>query len=150
MRHINLPVLIFSAASQVGPLLCLATQPSTWLEKSPAFYDFLYQLILLLWPTWPIAVIEVNTGRVIAGLIAASANALLFALLGAIVGLLSHRRFATLAIFVSVCFVVAWYSGLTSGGLSGINGYSLALALFIYAALFLAVNRAVTQNCAAS
>jgi hypothetical protein len=136
MPRISQSILIFVAASQIGPLLCLITQLPGWLKKSPATYDFLYQLIQMLWPAWPIAVIEVNTGPAIAGITAAAANALPFACVGGVMGLLGNRRATIFALFLSVGFVIAWHSSWASGGLSEINTYALTLALIIYAAPF--------------
>jgi hypothetical protein len=131
MRRVARPVLIFSVAALVGPLLRLVTWPPSQFMDAPGVFDFLYQLILLLWPAQPIAVIEVNTGPVIAAATAVGANVLLFAVVGVIVGALGSRRVALLVIFIGVSFAVVW----ASGSPAEINLASLTVAIVLYAVL---------------
>ena len=141
MRHIALSALIFGVAALVGPLLRLVTWPPSQFMGTPEVFDFLYELILLLWPAQPIAVMEVNTGPVIAAASAVGANVLLFTLVGLIVGALGSRRVALLAIFICVSFAIVWVSVRASGDLAGINVASLLVALLLYAVLFWGIDR---------
>ena len=146
MRRIALTALIFGVAALVGPLLRLVTWPPQQFMGTADVFDFLYQLILLLWPAQPLAMMEVNTGPVVALAAAVGANVFLFTLVGLIVGALGSRRVALFATFICVSFALVWISVWASGDLIGIDVAALTVALLLYAVLFWAIDRLIQAS----
>jgi hypothetical protein len=104
---------------------------------SSSIGDFVYNLVLLLWPAQPLVVIEVNTGRFAAAIVSVGANLLLFSVVGATVGILAGKSVALVGVYVFVCamaFALArWASGLP---FMYLEVSALAVALFLYAVPF--------------
>ena len=143
MRAIVLSTLVFVAGALVGPLLRLATwPPSKFMEGALLpIGDFIYYLVLLLWPAQLLAVIEVSTGRVVAGVVAVRVNILLFSLVGVVAGILAKWRLALLALYLFTCVMVLCFAVWAVGSLADTNIYSLMVALLLYAIPFWVITR---------
>jgi len=137
--------LIFTAMAFMGPLLRLATWPPSRFEKatSSAVENFVYDLVLYLWPTQPLAVIESNASRALAGLVAVGGNVLLFLVLGLLVGAASKRRGALTFVYAAVCgfliLIGLWGSGYD---IEHLAWFPLITAMVLYAVPFWLVHRA--------
>ena len=144
MRVPAVSTLIFIASAFVGPLIRLATWPPSKFEQGSflSIGDFVYDLVLLLWPTQPLAVIEVNTGSWVAIVVSVAANILLFGLLGVVAGFSAKQRLGLLALYVVVCALVLllalWGAGFSFAYL---NVVALLVALLLYAVPFWATDR---------
>lgn len=132
-------VLIFMAAGLVGPLLRWATWPP---GTSTGMADFLYSLVLLLWPAQPVSVIEASTGTLIAIAISVGANVLLFGVLGVLVGVFASKGAALVVLYVgalaSLVALTVWAFGLS---FTSFPVLALIGAAALYAVPFFAVFR---------
>jgi hypothetical protein len=140
---LGLTTLLFALMGFVGPYIRWLTWPQSALEQwtSPAFSDFVYELVLLLWPTLPLAVIEVNTGSVVAGLVAVGANVVLFAIVGALANLFRGRiglPMLYLLLVLLVFLYALWGSGFSFAYL---NRSALGVALLLYVIPFVLTDR---------
>lgn len=139
---------IFSAAALVGPLIRLAI----WPPSDPGgtislhFERFLYDFILLIWPTQPLAVMEESVGTFAAAAVAVGANVILFALAGIGIGAAGRRRSGLVASYGLVCALVIaselWGAGSDP---EFVNLTALLLALGFYAIPFWGIARAVPR-----
>lgn len=145
MNSILRSTVVFAGAGLLGPLVRFATWPAsrfdTLVPKSVS--NFLYDFVLLLWPTQPMAVVEVSIGRVAAVALAIVANLLLFAVLGAMVGTQARTRARLIAGYAVVCglifYIDLWGAGFS---LAYLNVFALVVALILYAIPFWVVMRA--------
>ena len=132
-------ILVFRAVGLLGPLIRFAAWPpstvNSWASKSVS--NFLYDFIVLLWPTQPMAVVETSVGNVAAAALAISANILLFAILGAVVGTIGATRARLMSAYVVVCGLILLFD-LWEAGFSWayLNGLALLIALLLYAVPF--------------
>ena len=135
--------LVFSAAGLLGPLVRFAAWPPSRAPKSVG--NFLYDFVLLLWPTQPMAVVEVNVGSVAAAALAITANLIVFAILGAAVGMIGGTRTRAMVAYLAVCGLIflfdLWGAGFS---LAYLNVLALVAALLLYAVPFWVVMRAST------
>lgn len=143
MRTVMRSAAIFLAAGLAGPLIrWIVPVVPTGPDLSSLIGDFVYSVVLLLWPAQLLAVVEVNTGRLIAAVISVGANVALFAVVGAITGICSRRPIGIVSIYlvVSVMVVVlaVWASGIP---LNFIEASAIVCALVLYAIPFLIVFR---------
>lgn len=131
--------IVFAGAGLVGPLFRFAAWPPSQfdvlLPKSVS--NFLYDFVLLLWPTQPMAAVEVNIGRTAAAALAVATNLLLFAALGVAVGTLARTRARLITGYAIVCGLI-FYFDLWGAGFSFayLNVFALAVALLLYAVPF--------------
>lgn len=142
---LGLTTLLFALMGFVGPCIRWLTWPPSAFEQwtSTAFSGFVYDLVLLLWPTQPLAVIEVNTGSVVAGLVAVGANVALFAVVGALANLFRGRIGLPMLylLVVLLAFLYAlWGSGFSFAYL---NMSALLVALLFYVIPFVLTDRFV-------
>jgi hypothetical protein len=109
-----------------------------------AVNNFIYDLVFLLWPMQSLAVMEVNTGRTVAVVVAVAANILLFGIIGLAVGISASRHFGFVVAYLLVCVLVSilalWGAGFSFAHL---NAFALIAALVVYGATFWATARAV-------
>jgi hypothetical protein len=140
MRKLLLSVTIFAASAFAGPLIRFATWPPSKLGHESSIRDHIYDLVLLLWPTQPLAVIEVNVGTFLAVAISIGANILLFAVAGVIAGISSGQPVRLFAFYVAVCVVLVilalWNAGFS---IASLNIIALSIAFVLYALPFWAV-----------
>jgi hypothetical protein len=103
--------------------------------------SFLYDFVLLLWPTQPMAM--ANLGRGAAAALSVGANLLLFTALGVVVGILGRTCTRTIVGYIVVCGLIFWFD-LWGAGFSFeyLNLLALEGALFVYAIPFWVVMRA--------
>ena len=138
---------IFTAASLVGPLLVLCLWPlSRFNQAFPELENFVYDLIFLLWPAQPLAVIESNSGTFVAATVAVVANILMFAV-PALLKRIILQRWWQLTVYSLTCgfilLLAFWASGFNY---RFINGLALLSALVFYTALFLICSYCERQN----
>jgi hypothetical protein len=143
VRTLAITAMLFVAASLVGPVIFWAGLPNQFdAGTSSSFGTFASDLVFLIWPTQPLAVIEVNTGQFLAASVAVGANVLLFAALGVLAERMARRKFGLhLLYLVTACSVVLlalWGAGFDNAHL---NMRALAIALMFYATPFLVMAR---------
>ena len=136
-------IFVFSTFAIVGPLIRAATWPPSifWSDTSSPIYDFIYDLVLYLWPTQMLAVIEVNSGFLAAIVLSVGANILLFALIGTVAGFLARSRQALFILYVAVCVAVAFLALWSAGSIEHINLISFGIVLLLYALPFWLASR---------
>jgi hypothetical protein len=136
--------VVFAGVGLLGPLVRFATWPPSRFDSlvPKSISNFLNDFVVLLWPTQPMAVVEVNIGKVAAAALAIGANLLLFAALGATVGTFGRTRTRLIGGYVVVCGLV-FYFDLWEAGFSFayLNLFALAVALLLYAVPFRVVMR---------
>ena len=142
MRTVAGSILIFVASGLVGPLLRWATWPPSHAPQGSGFSfdDFIYDLVLFLWPTQPLAVMEVTIGSFAAITLSVGANTLLFGIVGALAAVIARQRGKLLGLYLAACIVV-FLLALWSAGFSVafLDVDALAVAFLLYAAPFLAI-----------
>jgi len=139
MRTIIWSILIFVASSFAGPLVRWATWPP---KATGGFADFMYDLVLLLWPTQPLTVVEASAGTFAAIVLSVGANALLFGVVGALAGILGSKRAALLALYMAACAMLIAFALWGFGfPMTYSNAGALVAVAFLYALLFFAVFR---------
>ena len=114
-----------------------------WLTWPPgpssagALSDLTYDLVLLIWPTQPLAVIEASAGTNLAILFSVLANIAVFALLGLLAGALAKTAIQLSSVYLAVCVMIivmaVWSIGL---GFSYVDMIALVVALVLYAVPF--------------
>jgi hypothetical protein len=130
-----LPVLIFGLMGFLGPIIRWLTWPPTInnSQMSTEFESLIYNLVLFLWPTQPLSIIEKSTGHLIAGLLTISVNVALFAIIGTIAGLASKIRFGLTAFFIILMVMIFLFSLWIAGfNVLNINKLSIVIAIFFY------------------
>jgi hypothetical protein len=138
MRIARFGLLVFVVMALVGPLIRLLTWPSSRVGGvlSEGVGTFIYELVLLLWPTQPLAVMEVTIGQVAAIGLAIGANVALFALLG-LATVAALRRDLLKVMYIAVCVVVVicavWWAGFS---VSEVHWFAVVSALALYAVPF--------------
>ena len=145
MNRVLKSTAVFAGAGLLGPLVVYATWPvsrfNTLVPKSVS--NFRYDFVFLLWPTQPMAVVEVSIGRLAAAALAIGANLLLFAALGAAVGTLARTRTRLIAGYAVVCGLIFYFDLWGAGfSLAYLNVFALVVALILYAIPFWVVMRA--------
>lgn len=134
MRGLTNSVIIFMVGALAGPLINWATSPP---YRWPSVGGFSVYLVLLLWPTQPLGVIEYSSGTLVATLVTVGANVIFFGLIGLAVGAALSRTIAFLGIYLLVAaliFLLAlWASGFD---LHQVDAVALVAALGFYAFLF--------------
>lgn len=149
MRALAVSTLIFVASALAGPLIRLAAWPPSKVEQGLILpvRDFIYDLVLLLWPTQPLAVIEVSIGSLLAIAVSVGANVLLFAAAGVVAGISARHPRRLLALYLVVCIMVLilalWSAGFS---FAYVNIIALLVAFFLYAVPFWAVFRLSATN----
>lgn len=134
-------------AALVGPALALIAS-LTKLDTldgslgSSALSEFVYGLVLFVWPFQPLGVMEAVVGWIGAAVITVSANVLLFMVIGWL-GFRFRQQPAILTILwgavVAPLVLVAWWA--SGYDANFVNIPSLAVAALFYGALILVVSR---------
>jgi hypothetical protein len=134
---------IFLTAGLVGPLIrWVVPVTPTGSDIRPSIGDFVYNLVLLLWPAQPLAVIEVNTGKLVAAIMSVGANLLLFGLVGVVAGFCARKPGGLGLIYLTVCaMVVALALWAFGRPFTSAEASALASSLVLYAFLFIVVFR---------
>ena len=136
MSTLSFAGLLFAVAGLAGPALRLVTWPPSRPE------GFVYDLVLYLWPTQPLAVIEATSGKLLALLLSVGGNVLLFTVVGLLAGAAAKHPLTVLALYAAwsavLLLVGLWGAGFEKGYLSV---YPLAVALLLYALPFWIVFR---------
>lgn len=138
--------LIFAIAGLFGPAIRLITWPPSKFASgsSPSFSEFIYQLVFLLWPAQPLAVMEANMDRALALSLAVGTNVFLFSIAGVAAALVARRRFSFAILYLAVCGLVLllamWGAGFS---FAHVNMLALITALLLYAVPFWAMARSV-------
>lgn len=137
MRAIIPSGLLFVGVGFLGPLVHWASWPPN--NTSPSA-NFIYDVTLLSWPMQPLAVMEVSMGGHFALAIAVATNVLLFAVLGALAGILSKKKGLLFALYIVVCAITVLFALWAFGTpLSYSNVSALVSVALLYALLFFAV-----------
>jgi len=141
MRIVSQSLVIFALSGLAGPLLRWATWPPSPTSKGP-LGNLVYDLVLLLWPTQPLAVLEASMGSPAAIALSVTANVVLFGVIGILAGALARNVIGLSSVYVAVCVlvlvVVFWSVGVT---LSYLNLIALVVALVLYAVPFILVSQ---------
>lgn len=141
------PLLVSAVAALVGPVLALLgslTKLDSLDESlgSNALSEFVYGIVLLVWPFQPLGVLEAVVGWIGAAVITVGANILLFTLIGWL-GFRFRQQPVLLAILwgavVIPLTVVAWWA--SGNDAHFVNIPSLAVAALFYGALVWVVSR---------
>jgi len=133
MKPLFLPWLVFTCGAFVGPsLVPIMLSFPTFSSANNLIAD----VVLFLWPMQPIAVMEASIGTFWAVFIAVSANVLVFAILGIIVVLSTHRKTAFLAGSGTLFFLIIWFGYWLAGSdVTHIKIRPVATAVGLYGAL---------------
>jgi len=125
----------------VGPIIrWLAWPPGSIFDE--AREQFIYNFLVLVWPVWRLAAVEVNVGFFMAGVHAVGGNFLVFAILGAVIATASRSgRSLTITYVVTVFVVTVWAVFMTRFGYGLISFVSYAVAIGFYSIPFLVVAR---------
>ena len=143
-RCVAITAAIFALWALAGPLLRLATWPPTLPTpgSSESGGDFVYDLVLLLWPTQPLAVIESSVGMTMGMAIAVLANVVLLGVLGALIGTTAKHLSLLIAAYACVAVLVAFLAFFGAGfSPSHVNVGALIVALLLYMIPFFATGR---------
>lgn len=144
LRRVFRSTAMFAAAGLAGPLLRYVTWPPFDPESLWAPWDmFIYELVLLVWPTQPLAACDPTPGTFGGVLLpVVGANVLLFAVLGALVSPLARRGAWTLLSYAAVCGLITWYGLLWTGfNAAYLHVPALLVALAFYGLLFWLLHR---------
>jgi len=143
-------VPVFAAAGLAGPLIRLVTWPPSSFEEvtSKATENFVYDLVLYLWPTQPVVgAYESTIGSGPAIILSVGENVVFFALLGLAVGAVAQWRAGLFLAFAGLCGIVAmiamWGSGFS---LAHVNWAPLLVSLVLYAIPVLLVRNALSKR----
>lgn len=133
MKFLFLPWLVFTCGAFIGPsLVPIMLSFPTFSSAN----NFIADVVLFLWPMWPIAVMEASIGTFWAVFIAVSANVLVFAVLGIVVVLSTHRKTAFLVVSVTLFFLMMWFGYWLAGSdAAHIKIRPLATAIGMHGAL---------------
>jgi hypothetical protein len=96
--------------------------------------EFVYLLVILLWPTQPLAVMEVNVGTPVAITYAILANMLLFGVLGLLGGITASSRLGRILLYCVIATLITLYL-FHGAGTSSVSILALLVALCYYALL---------------
>lgn len=144
MNRMLKSLLVFAGAGLLGPLVRFAIWPPSRFNAlfPKSISNFLYDFILLLWPTQPMAAAEVNIGRASAAALAIGANLLLFSILGIVVGALARTPGRLITAYVLVCILLFLWAFWGAGfSFAHLGSFALIVALLLYAVPFLVVMR---------
>lgn len=153
MRKVISPIAMFSIMGLIGPLISFIILPIFKPTKviSTVMYYFIYDLVILLWPSWFLAIQEISIGRPMALILAISTNIFLFSIIGLIVAIILRvidRK--NVAIYGSCIFVwvlvILWSLWGAGFNVSHINGYVLVIALSFYAIPFCIIKKQWRNN----
>lgn len=145
MSRVLKSLLVFAGAGLLGPLVRFSTWPPSRFNAlfPKSISNFLYDFILLLWPTQPMAAAEANIGRASAAALAIGANLILFAVIGVIVGLAARSSGQLAVAYAVVCVLLfAWEFWGAGFSFAHLGVLALAVALLVYAIPFWIVMRA--------
>jgi hypothetical protein len=133
-------VAMFAVVGLFGPVFRLVL---FWpVDSFPAIY-VVQSITLLVWPAQVFGVMETSLGTVQAGVLAISANLLLFTAIGAIAALVARRRSLLWVVqSVVLALVVMW--AYTWRGFDA--WWALLMALIIYSLPFAVVRRTGTAG----
>jgi hypothetical protein len=140
---------VFALWALAGPLLRLATWPPSLPKPagSESGGDFLYDLLLLLWPTQPLAVIEASVGTVMGVVIAILANVVLFAVIGMLIGTTATHRPRLIAMYVGVAALLTLLASFAAGfSASHVSVGALIVAILLYMIPFIVTMRIVRER----
>lgn len=136
-------IVVFAVCALIGPSLRLMNWPPSLpsSDSTEVGGDFLYDLILLLWPAQPLATIEANVGTSAGTLIAVIANITLFIIVGLIAGILAKYRLALFTLYACLVGLLIFLSLPESGSsISYTNFSALIVAIIIYTIPFVVIN----------
>jgi hypothetical protein len=131
----------FIVVGLLGPLIRLLTWPPA--GTGSAQEDFIYDIVLLLWPAQPVALGAAGTAGWVSVIMAASLNVLAFGCVGVTAIALGARRLALLLTYAFTCgliysWAVLW--GLKTNG-SYLSRLAIVIALAAYAVPFCITNQ---------
>jgi hypothetical protein len=99
-------------------------------------------VVFLLWPAQPVAVIEITVGRLMATVVAVGVNVAIFAIVGMAAGFWATRRPRLLALLVAILGLLLWLALWGAGfDWSYMSVRALACAFLLQAVLFWAADR---------
>jgi hypothetical protein len=103
---------------------------------------FVADLVSLMWPARPLAVIEASSGRAVAGAVAIAVNVGVFSVVGFLARMLAAHRKALVGLFVAVAACTTALELLWAGyDWRYVRFLALVTVLLLQAALFVAASR---------
>ena len=140
------PIFIFLGGGVAGPLLRWATWHPGRVGDGTGFSisDFLYSLVLLLWPTQPLGVMEASLGRHMAVVVTVGANLIVFGVAGVIVAIAARRLPLLIAIYILICLMLSAFAFWIAG--NQIDVVALLVAFALYGLLFLVAFRVTRER----
>jgi hypothetical protein len=139
MKASSAPILIFLACGLAGPILRWATWPPTSTSSGSSSADFVYELVLLLWPTQPLAVLEAVIGSFAAITLSVGANMLVFGSVGLLASAISQHKSRLISLYVVICLGLALFAFWVAGySAEFVHLGALVTALVLYALPFMA------------
>lgn len=125
-------MIVFGLVALIGPLLGLLMRG----------VDFFYDLVFLLWPAQPLAVIEASIGSFLATSLAIVVNVVIFSVVGLLVGAIVKKTQWLIALYGVVAALILllalWGSGFSAAHFSWL---AFVVALAVYATPFWLVAR---------
>lgn len=108
MKKTMFCAVVFAVTGLLGPLISLMMLPMFKLGKmaSMTMYEFFYNLTILLWPAWWLAIAEINIGYLTPGILATMVNVILFGSLGLVITIISKMTSRTIAVYFT--YVLLW------------------------------------------
>lgn len=135
--------LVFAITGLIGPLLRLLTwPPGQFTDRfGETVASFVYDLVLLIWPTQPLAVMEASIGALAGVTVAIFGNVMLLGLLGLVVASFVTDKglvFPFVATMIAIFLFALWMSGFS---MAGVTLIAYVCAVCIYAIPFWLVRR---------
>jgi hypothetical protein len=135
MGRVATSSMIFMAGAFAGPLLSWATKPDFHLDS--VIYGFLFDLIILIWPTIILGVSMPEGVPIENVIISVGANVLFLGLVGAAIGFALSRPVVLVGIYLVLTTLIGLFAAWTSGfDLRYFDFFAFAITLGFYAFLF--------------
>ena len=138
------PWLFFTGCGLIGPLL-EGVRRLIWSES--VVREWLPEIIIFLWPTQPIAVIETSVGSILAAAMATFANLILFAIVGVLIVLNARRKSTFLITTCLLLFAILFYEFWMSGSkFTDIRVWPLLFSLVVYGVILITTKQILDRE----
>lgn len=139
-------IAIFAIAAVVGPLLRLLMLPPSDFKATAFGNNFFYHFVFLIWPTQPLAVIEIYAGSGAAIALAIVSNITIYGAIGFAASLKKQTSWLTgvYIVLVVLVFLMAWWA--SGFSVSHLDILALVTAAGFYAVPFWILNKATISR----